>query len=83
MPSFTIQMRIFSPSGFCNINCRGEARKDRKERCPYPGNDGEEFMYLTPDLSDTELKGAVLFMADCGRCKFLRAQIYREHRGRR
>lgn len=23
MPSFTIQMRIFSPSGFCNINCPG------------------------------------------------------------
>lgn len=23
MSSFTIQMRIFSPSGFCNINCPG------------------------------------------------------------
>ncbi len=72
MPSFTIQMRIFSPSGFCNINCPGGMNL---KGAVLTGANLTSENLCDADLSGKNLEGAVLFMADCEGANFKGANL--------
>lgn len=75
MSSFTIQIRVFSPSGFCNVNCRGGMN--------LKGADLPGAILMAENLCGADLSGANLEGQYClwriVKVRISRAQICREH----